>query len=87
MPQLGNAFVYLVARELAAFARLRSLRHLDLQFVRVDQVVRGYAKPRRGHLLHRTTPQVSVGVGLESCFVFSAFAGVGLSADAVHGDG
>ena len=30
--------------------------------------------------------QVAVGVGLEARFVFAAFAGVRLAADAVHGD-
>ena len=73
--------------KLAALAGFRALRHLDLQLVGVDQVVRGHAETRRGHLLDRAAPQIAVRVGLEALFVFSALARVGLAADAVHGDG
>jgi hypothetical protein len=38
-------------------------------------------------LLHRASPQVSVRIRLEALFIFAAFAGIGLPADAVHGDG
>ena len=80
-------FVHLVAGQLAAFAGLRALRHLDLQFVGVDQVVGGDAEARRGHLLDGAAAQIAVRIGLEARFVFAAFAGVRLAADAVHGDG
>src|SRR5579872_1702661 len=87
MPEARNHFVDLMAGELAALAGLGALRHLDLQFVGVDEVVCGYAKTRRGDLLDGAAAKISVGVGLESCLVFSTFAGVGFAADAVHGDG
>ena len=83
----GDDLVHLVAGQLAAFAGLCALRHLDLQFVGVDQVVGGDAEAAGGHLLDGAAAQIAVGIGLEALFVFAAFAGVGLAADAVHGDG
>src|SRR5260221_12091218 len=87
MPDAGYDFVNFVAGELATLAGFRSLRHFDLQLVRVYQIVCGYAEPRRGHLLDSAAAQIAAGIGLETFFVFSTFAGVGLATDAVHGDG
>ena len=87
MPQPRDDIIHFVAGQLPAFARLRALRHLDLQFVGIDQIVRGHAESRRGHLLHRAAPQIAVGVGLEALFVFPALARIRFAADAVHGDG
>ena len=39
MPRLRDEFIHLESRKLSAFARLRSLRHLDLDLVRIDKVV------------------------------------------------
>jgi hypothetical protein len=45
--------VDLVAGQLAAFAGLGALRHLDLDVVGIDQVFGGHAKAARGDLLDR----------------------------------
>ena len=66
VPQLGDHLVHLVTRQLSALAGLGALRHLDLQLVGVHQVIRGHAKARRSHLLHRTAPQVARRVGLKA---------------------
>ncbi len=87
MTQARNHFVHFVARKLAAFAGLCALRHLDLQFIGIDEIVCGDTEARRGNLLHGAAAQISVGVGLEALFIFAAFAGIRLAADAVHGDG
>ena len=87
VPQARDHVIHFVSRKLAAFARLRALRHLDLQFGRVHQVIRGHAESRRSHLLHRAAPRISVGIPFVALFVFAAFAGVRHSADAVHGNG
>ena len=87
MPQARDHVIHLVAGKLAAFAGLRALRHLDLQLVGVDQVVRSNAEARRRDLLDRAAPQVSVGIRLVALFVFATLAGIGLAPDAVHGDG
>ena len=73
--------------ELAALPRLGALRDLDLQVVRVDQVLAGHAEAARGHLLDGAPPQVAVGVGGEAVGVLAALAGVRAPADPVHGDG
>ena len=84
--RLGDDLVHLVAGQLSAFAGLCALRHLDLQFVGVDQVIGGDAEAAAGHLLDGGAPRVAVGVGLEALFVFAALAGVGHAAQPVHGD-
>ncbi len=85
--QLRDDVVHLVAGQLAAFAGLRALRHLDLQLVGVDQVICGHAEAAAGHLLDGAAAQIAVRIALEARFVFAALAGVGHAADAVHGDG
>ncbi len=87
MADLGDEVVHFVAGKLAALAGLGALRHLDLQFVCVHQVVGGDAEARRSDLLDRRAAQIAVGISLEAAFVFPAFARVGFAADAVHGDG
>src|SRR5271170_5009406 len=72
--------------KLAALARLGPLRHLDLQLVRVDQVMTGDAETRRRHLLDRTAAEVAVGVAHKPRRILAAFAGVALAADPVHRD-
>ena len=40
IPQLGDDLIHLMTRQLASFTRFRSLRHLDLQLFRIDEVMR-----------------------------------------------
>ena len=87
MAQARDDFIDFVPGQLAAFAGFRALRHLDLQFVGVDQIVGGHAEACRRYLLDRAAPQIAIGIALEALFVFPALAGIGLAADAVHGDG
>ncbi|CAB4626794.1 unannotated protein [freshwater metagenome] len=86
MTRLRHPWVHLVARQLAAFTRLGSLGHLDLNVISVDQVLTRDTKSTRSHLLDRRTLAVSAGQGLVTLRVFSTFTGVGLSTEAVHGD-
>ena len=86
VPGLGDPRVHLVARELAALARLGALRHLDLQVVGVDEVLRRHAEATRRHLLDRGAAEVAVRVAHVAVGVFAALAGVRLAADAVHRD-
>ena len=51
MPQARDQFANFVAGKLAAFAGLRALRDLDLQFLGVRQVFGGDAEASRGDLL------------------------------------
>jgi hypothetical protein len=85
---LGNPGVDLTAGQLSALAGLGSLGHLDLDFPGLGQVEAGDAEPTRGHLLDGAVFGVALLVGPGVAFgVFAPLAGVGLAADAVHGDG
>ena len=84
MPQTGDDAVHLVAGKLAALARLRALCHLDLQLIGIDQIVRGDAKPCRGHLFDRAATPITIHILLVAIFVLAAFAGIRLASDPVH---
>jgi len=80
--QPRDHLVDLVSRQLAAFARLRALRDLDLQHLGADEVLGRDAEPARSHLL-------DLGVALRAVAgrVFASLARVGAGAEPVHGDG
>ena len=59
MADFADVFIDLVAGQLAAFAGLGALGHLDLQFIGVDEIFGGDAEPRRGDLLDGAAPQQS----------------------------
>ena len=87
MAHARDDLIHLVTGQLAALAGLGPLRHFDLQFVGVDQIVGRDAEAARRHLLDGAAAQVSVGIALEALFVFAALAGVGPPAHAIHRDG
>ena len=72
----------LVTGQLATLTGLGTLGDLDLHHVRVHQVVRGDAKATGSHLF-----DARVLLGTKTLGIFTAFAGVALTAEAVHGDG
>jgi hypothetical protein len=53
VPHFGDPRVHLVAGQLAALAGLRALRHLDLDLVRVDEVLARHTEAAGGDLLDR----------------------------------
>ncbi len=87
MPHARDEVVDFVAGQLPALTGFRALRDLDLQIVRVDQVIRGDAKTRRRHLFDRAATQIAIGIRFEARFVLAALAGIRLATDAIHGDG
>ena len=76
--QPGDVVVDLVTGQLAALAGLGALRHLDLQLVGVDEVVRRDAEAAGGDLLDRRAALVAVLVGGEAARVLPALARVRL---------
>src|ERR1700747_2084544 len=87
MPQTRDDVVHFMSGKLPALARLGTLRHFDLEFVGVYEVIRGDAETSRRHLLDCAAAEIAVRVGFEAPLVFSALAGIRFAADAVHGDG
>src|SRR5713226_913842 len=87
MARPRNPRVHLVTRQLAALAGFGSLRHLDLQVVGIDQVLRCHAEASRGHLVDRRATQIAIRIAHVPIGVFAAFAGVRLPANAIHRDG
>ena len=86
IPHAGDVLVHLVAGQLSAFARLRALRHLDLDVVGIDQILGRDAKPARRHLLDGGAFGIAVRQRLVAIGFLAALAGVGLAADPVHRD-
>lgn len=86
VPGAGDPRVDLVSGQLSAFAGFGALGHLALDVVGVGEVVGGDAETAGGDLFDGAAPQVPVGVAGEAVGVLSPFAGVGLAAEAVHGD-
>src|SRR5690606_2166445 len=84
---LADGLVDLVAGQLAAFAGLRALRHLDLDVVRVDEVLGGHSEAAAGDLLDPAAHRIAVRQRLEAVGFLAAFPRVRAPADAVHGDG
>ena len=82
----GDLLVDLVTRQLAAFARLRALGHLDLDVVGVDQVLGGDAEAAGRHLLDCRALRIprAVRQRVEALRFLAALAGIRLAADAVH---
>ena len=74
--------VDLVAGKLAALARLGALRHLDLQLIRVGQVVDSHAEAAGRDLLDGRAPVV-----LKALRRLAALTGVALGTHGIHGLG
>ena len=87
MTEIGNHHRDFVAGQLASFSRLGALRDFDLDFLGAGQVFRRDAKTTGGHLLDRRARIVPIFPEVVAFGVFAAFAGVGLAANAVHGNG
>ena len=84
---LGDVRENFLTRQLAAFAGLRALRHLDLKLLRVDEIIARHTKASARDLFDRGILRVAVRFQNIARRVFAAFAGVAASAEAVHRHG
>src|SRR5438477_8536032 len=87
MPNARDGLVDLMPRKLAAFARLRSLRHLDLKFIRADQILTRHTEPRRGYLFDSAVARVAVCIEDVAGRIFASLSGVAPAADTIHCNG
>ena len=85
MPDRRDIVVHLAARKLAALPGFGPLHDLDLQLVGCGEIRDRHPEASAGHLLDRGAAQAPVRVGDVAGRVLSAFARIGLGADAVHG--
>src|SRR4051794_28256513 len=86
MSNPANPIVHFVARQLPSFAWFSTLRHFDLQFGSVGQVIAGYPEPGRSHLLNSRAFPVAIGLAFKAYFVFAAFTAVAFATNPVHGN-
>ncbi|KAI3478074.1 hypothetical protein L1887_60005 [Cichorium endivia] len=77
----------LVAGQLTTLTGLGTLSHLDLQLVRVGEVVARDTETARGDLLDLGAERVAVGERDGTLGVLTTLTGVRLAAETVHGDG
>ena len=82
MPQPRDVCSHFLRRQLPAFAGFGALRHLDLDLVGVHQIFGGNAKAPGSHLLHAI---VGFGMMAVEVRIFPTLAGIGASAEPVHG--
>ena len=79
---LRDPRIDLLARQMSALARLRALRHLDLDLDGGVEVGTGHTETAGCHLLDGGIP-----LGTETVRMLSALTGVRLAAETVHRDG
>ena len=87
MPYAANPFIHFMAGQLPTFTRLGTLRHFDLQFSSVAEVITGYSKTTGSHLFDGRTFPIAIFFGFKADLVFTAFATVAFAANTVHGNG
>ena len=75
MAKLCDVGAHLVSWQLPSFTRFGALGDLDLQLVRVSQIVDGHTKAPRSDLLDGRAPLVH-----EARWILAPLAGVGLAA-------
>ena len=61
IPKLGNPLIDFVPRQLSALSGLRTLRHFNLQFLGIHQIMCGDPKATRRHLLNIGITGITVG--------------------------
>src|SRR5258708_33972512 len=81
----GNQFADLMSGQLTAFAGLRPLRHLDLDFFGRSQVSRGHTETSGSDLFDSAIRPIAVRSPLHSLRIFPSFTRIGFASDLIHG--
>ena len=72
----GNPRIDLLARQMSALTRLRTLCHLDLNLFCADQIAGGHTKSAGGHLLDRGAAVLSIRSDRQTIQTLTALTGV-----------
>src|SRR5436190_12878638 len=83
---LRDPRINFAAGQLAAFAWLGALGHLNLQLLRVAEIIAGHSETARGDLLDGAVFGIAIGLEGIAGRVLAAFTGVAFAAETVHGD-
>ena len=84
---LGDPGIYLSSGQMSALAGFCSLCHLDLNLLCTYQVTAGNTKTSTGYLLDCGTTVQSVRSDGQTIQVLTAFTGIALTVQMIHGDG
>ena len=84
MPNRGNPRVHFIAGQFAALARLGTLRHFDLQFFGIDQIIAGDAKASRSHLFDGAVFGIAIGFEGITRRILPSFAGIAFATETIH---
>src|SRR5438034_10677317 len=87
MTDARDDFIDLVSRQLAAFARLGALSHLDLKLIGVDQIFARDAEARRRNLFDSARSGIAVRIRNVPRRILAAFSRIASPANTVHRDG
>ena len=87
VPHLRDPRIHFHAGQLPALTGLRALGHLDLQFLRVDEVVARHAETPGRDLFDRRVLRVAVRLAHVTRRIFAALARVAAAAETIHRDG
>ena len=82
----GNPRINLAAGQLSALTGLSALGDLDLDFVRIDSIVAGYAKTTGGYLLNGAALAIAIRHGLKATGMLATLTSVRTTTNAVHSD-
>ena len=85
MSGLCNDFINFESRQLSTFTRFRTLRHLDLDFLRIDEIFGSDSKSSRCHLLGFAVEADAIKSGMETLCILPTFSCVASRTELVHG--
>src|SRR6185369_5893679 len=71
--------IHFFSGQLTTFTRFRALRDLDLQLLRIHEIVTGNSESSGSNLLDGAVARIAV-----TLRIFATLAGVALTADAIH---
>ena len=79
MPDTRDPRIHFFSGQLTTFTRFRALRDLDLQLLRIHEIVTGNSESSRSNLLDGAVARIAI-----TLRIFATFARVALAADAIH---
>ena len=86
MPHFSNPLIYFMTGQLSTFSGLCTLRHFNLQFICLSKIITRNTKSCRSYLFDCRAHGVAICQCFITHFIFTTFAGITFSTNAVHGN-